>query len=118
LTKSGQVIAGIVGAEAALMTTGCCSAMVLGVAACTAGTERTRAARLPDARGMKYQVIIQRGQRYKYERALTIPGAQLVEVGSDSGTRPEDIEAAIGPDTLAIHFVAPGIREGVVPFQD
>ena len=117
LQQSGQVIAEIVGAGAALMTTGCCSAMVLGVAACMAGTDPQRAARLPDARGMKYQIIIQRAQRYKYERALTIPGAQLVEVGGESGTRAADIEAAIGADTLAIHFVAPGTREGVVPFE-
>ena len=118
LEKSGPVIAEIVGAEAALMTTGCSSAMVLGVAALMAGLDRARAARLPDARGMKYQIIIQRLQRYKYERALTIPGAQLVEVGGEAGTQPADIEAAIGADTLAIHFVAPGERQGVVPFEE
>ncbi len=117
LLKSGQVIAEIVGAEAALVTTGCCSGMLLGVAACMAGTDPQRAARLPDARGMKYQIIIQRAQRYKYERALTIPGAQLVEVGGEGGTKPDDIEAAIGEDTLAIHFVASGAREAVVPFE-
>jgi len=118
LIRSGPVIAEVVGAEAALVTTGCSSAMLLGVAALMAGTDRGRAARIPDARGMKYQIIIQKAQRYKYDRALTLPGAQLVEVGSDSGTTPADVEAAIGPDTLAIHFVAPGSREGLLPFDE
>ena len=118
LEKSGHAVAEIVGAEDALVTSGCTAAMVLGVAALMAGTDRERAARLPDTSGMKRQIIIQKLQRYKYERALTIPGAELVEVGGEEGTEPADIEAAIGPDTLALHFVASRKREGVVPFGE
>jgi L-seryl-tRNA(Ser) seleniumtransferase len=119
LQKSGQVIAGLVGAEAALVTTGCCSAMLLGVAACMAGKDPEKAERLPDTRGMKDQVIIQRGQRYKYDRALTTAGAKLVEAGDATGTRPADIEAAIGEQTVAIHYVATsGNQAGIVPFEE
>lgn len=119
LQKSGRVIAESVGAEAALVTAGCSSAMLLGVAACMAGKDPEKAEQLPNPRGMKDEIIIQRGQRYKYERALTAAGAKLVEVGDASGTRPVDIEAAITEQTLLIHFVAnTGSEPGVVPFEE
>lgn len=118
LDRSGQIIAELVSAEAALVTSGCSSALALGVAACMAGKDAEKAARLPDASGMKDQIIIQRGQRYKYDRTLTIPGAKLVEVGSDTGTSAAEIEAAIGEQTVAIHFVASGPHDGIVPIEE
>ena len=118
LQKSGQIIAGIVGAEAALVTTGCSSAMMLGIAACMAGKDPEKAARLPDATGMKNEIIIQSGQRYKYDRTLTFTGAKLVEVGDQDGTSPGEIEEAINEQTVALHFVASGNQEGIVPIEE
>ena len=37
--------------------------------------------RLPDTTGMPGKVLIQAGHRYHYERAVTVPGARLVQVG-------------------------------------
>jgi L-seryl-tRNA(Ser) seleniumtransferase len=118
LDKSGQLIAELVGAEAALVTSGCSSALALAVAACMAGKDAEKAARLPDASGMKDQILIQKGQRYKYDRTLTVPGAKLVEVGSDTETSATEIEAAIGEQTVAIHFVASGNHDGIVPVEE
>ena len=117
LQKSGQIIAGIVGAEAALVTTGCSSGMMLGIAACMAGKDPEKAARLPDATGMKNEIVIQSGQRYKYDRTLTFTGAKLVEVGDQDGTSPGEIEEAINEQTVALHFVASGNQEGIVPIE-
>jgi L-seryl-tRNA(Ser) seleniumtransferase len=118
LQKSGQIIAELVSADAALVTSGCSAAMGLAVAACMAGKDAEKAARLPDASGMKNEIIIQKPQRYKYDRTLTLPGAILVEVGSETGATAAEIEAAIGEQTAAIHFVASGGREGVVPIEE
>ena len=118
LEKSGQIIADLVSAEAALVTSGCSAAMLLAVAACMAGKDTEKVARLPDATGMKNEILIQYGQRYKYDRTLINTGAKLVEVGSESGTTPADIEAAIGEKTVAMHFVASGNQNGVVPLEE
>lgn len=118
LQKSGEIIAQLVSAEAALVTTGCSSAMMLGVAAAMAGKDPEKAARLPDATGMKDQIIIQSGQRYKYDRALTFAGAKLVEVGKPEQTTAAEIEAAINDKTLALHYVASGNQEGIVPIEE
>lgn len=118
LDKTGQIIAELLGSEAAYVTPGCCAAMALGVAACMAGSDPERMERLPDATGMRYEVIIQKGLRYKYDRCLTVPGARLVEVGTEAETTPEQIEAAIGDKTAAIQYLAPSRGNGLVSLEE
>jgi L-seryl-tRNA(Ser) seleniumtransferase len=49
---------------------------------------------------------------------MTIPGGRLVEIGSDEQTTVDDLEAAIGPQTAAIHYLAPGDRSpGALPLE-
>lgn len=118
LDRAGRIIAELVGAEAAYVTPGCCAALALGTAACIAGHDPEKIERLPDTAGMKCEVIIQRGLRNKYERCMTVPGARLVEVGDASGTTSQQIESAMGPLTAAIHYLAPGGGDGVVPLEE
>lgn len=118
LDRTGEIIAEYFGAEAAYVTPGCAAALALGTAACMAGLDNEKIEQLPDVTGIKHEVIVQKGLRYKYDRCLTVPGATLVEVGDESGTTPEQIETAIGPNTVAITHLAPGIREGVVPLEE
>jgi seryl-tRNA(Sec) selenium transferase len=92
LDKSGRLIAGLVGAEAAYVTPGAAAALALGAAACMTGGDRAKMAQLPDTTGLKSEILIQKRQRYKYDRALTIFGARLLEVGDDSGTTPHQLE--------------------------
>ena len=104
--RAGELIAGLLGAEAALVTPGAAAALVLGTAACLTGLDGARMERLPDTTGMKRDVLIQRRHRYHYDRCPTIVGARLVEVGDDSGTDAEQFAAALGPEAAAILFPA------------
>jgi L-seryl-tRNA(Ser) seleniumtransferase len=113
---AGKVVADVTGAEAAFVTGGACAALALSAAACMTGTDVEKMEALPDTRGMKNEIIIMRGLRVKYDRCVTIPGAKLVEVGDASGTVPEQLEAAIGPKTAAIHYLAR--QEGPVSLQE
>ncbi len=106
LDRSGRAIAGILGAEAALVTSGCFSAMVLGAAAIMAGKDADRIARLPDTSGLRDEFLIQRPTRYHYDRAPTVPGGRLIEVGSERETTAAQLEAAIGPRTAGILYAA------------
>jgi len=117
LDRTGEIVAELLGCEAAHVTPGCCAALALGTAACIAGDDPGMIERLPDVKGVRHEVIIQKGLRNKYDRCVTVSGATLVEVGEESGTSPEQIEAAIGDKTAAIHYLAPGGREGVVPLE-
>jgi L-seryl-tRNA(Ser) seleniumtransferase len=118
LKRTGEILAEILGAEAALVTPGCAAAMALGAAACLSGSDPQKAERLPDTTGMRNQILIQSSQRYKYDRCLTIFGAQLVAVGEGGRTTAEQLAAAITDRTAAIHYLAPGGGEGVVPLNE
>ncbi|MGE0005708.1 MAG: aminotransferase class V-fold PLP-dependent enzyme [Parvibaculaceae bacterium] len=110
LDKSGERIAGLLGAEAARITPGAAAAIFLGTAACLAGTDGEKSQQLPDTTGMKRRVLIQAGHRYKYDRQVAMTGADLVEVGSRNGTRRDQLEAAVDDTTAAI--LHPGHLDG------
>src|SRR5579859_7554825 len=106
LERSGTMIAGLLGAEAAYVTPGAAAALALGTAACIAGADPDKIARLPDTTGLPATVLIQFGQHYHYERAVTVPGGKLVGVGDANGTTAAQLEAALGPNVAAMLFPA------------
>ena len=63
LACSGEIVAGLLGAEAAYVTPGAAAAMALGTAACITGDDVELMGRLPDT-GLKNKVVIQRAHRH------------------------------------------------------
>jgi L-seryl-tRNA(Ser) seleniumtransferase len=114
---AGAHIARLVGVEGAHVTSGSAAGLLLAAAACIAGADPARIARLPDTAGMPNEIVIQRCDRIQYDQALRMAGALLLEVGSADACTPEAIESAIGPRTAAlIYIVSPGLAErGVGP---
>lgn len=106
MERAGARIATTLGAEAALITPGAAAGIMLGTAACMAGTDGAVSQRLPDVRGLKSEVLIQRSHRYKYDRQASMTGASLVEVGSETGATADDFTAAIKEDTGMILYPA------------
>ena len=80
--KVGEKIAEICHAEAAFVTAGCWSAMVLGTAGVLTGKDPKKAAQLPflQGTGMKSEVILQKSHANGYQHALTNAGVSLVLV--------------------------------------
>ena len=109
----GQRIAELTGAESAMVTAGATSAIIVGTAACMTLGDKDKMERLPDASSMRNEVIIQRGQRYMYDRSIRTPGATLVEVETA-----EDITAAIGPDTAMLFYLLNRPEEASVPMEE
>jgi D-glucosaminate-6-phosphate ammonia-lyase len=106
LAKSGAAIAHVLGSEAALVTSGCFAALVMGTAAIMAGKNADNIARLPDTTGMRHEMLIQKPTRYPYDRAVSVAGATLIEVGDQSRTTAQQLEASIGPNTAGILYPA------------
>ena len=79
--RASEIIAGITGAEAGIVTCGAAAGLLLGTAACVTGFDLGKMSRLPDVRGMKDEVIIARSQRNAYDHAVRAAGVRLVEVG-------------------------------------
>lgn len=106
--RTGALIAGKLGVENAVVTSGCYAALVQGAAGILTGSDPERIARLPDTTGIPNEFLIQAATRYRYDRAVTTPGGKLVEVGDSNGTTAEQLRAAIGPQTAGILFYAKG----------
>jgi len=106
LEKSGRAIAGMLGAELALVTSGAAAALVQGAAAIMAGKDPAKIARLPDTTGMRNEFLIQKRTRYHYDRMVAVAGGKLVEIGDEKGTTAQQLESAIGPRTAGILYFA------------
>ncbi|HEV8070599.1 MAG TPA: aminotransferase class V-fold PLP-dependent enzyme [Planctomycetaceae bacterium] len=97
--RIGERIAGLVGVEAALVTTGAAGAMLLATAAAVTRGDAQRVARLPDTTGMKNEVITQKSHHTCYDHQVTNCGVKLIDVE----TR-QDLEQAINERTAMMLF--------------
>jgi uncharacterized pyridoxal phosphate-dependent enzyme len=100
--KVGEKIAALTKAESAVVTSGCFSAMTLGLAGVLTGMDADKAAKLPhlEGTGMRSEVIIQKGHNIGYAQALTNTGCTVVFVETIS-----DVEKAINEKTALLWFL-------------
>jgi L-seryl-tRNA(Ser) seleniumtransferase len=118
LRTSGRIVADMLEADAALVTAGAAASLAIGTAAVLTLDQPGRLERLPDTSGIAHEVLTQRVTRQKYDRCVEFSGAKLVEYGDPSGTTVEQLRAAIGPETAAVHFfVPPGDLPGLLPLE-
>ena len=116
--KVGQKIAEWTRNEAAYVSCGAAAGLVLSTAACMAGQDAEKRARLPYTEGMKNEVIVHRFGRVGYDFAIRQAGARLVEIGTEEGTTPEEMERAITDRTAAIfYFYNINRMDGLVPLE-
>jgi D-glucosaminate-6-phosphate ammonia-lyase len=102
---AGDRIAEMLGVPAAYITSGAGSALTLASAAFMAGTDDAKIEQLPDTTGMPSEILIQKRQRYWYDRCLELAGAKLVDFGDENGTTEDDLRNAINENTAAVHYV-------------
>jgi L-seryl-tRNA(Ser) seleniumtransferase len=99
--KVGEKIAAICHSEAALVTAGCWSALVLGTAGVLTGMDVKKVALLPNVESFeKNEVIVQKGHNHGYVHALTNTGIKPVEIETM-----EQLEKAINPKTALMYFL-------------
>jgi uncharacterized pyridoxal phosphate-dependent enzyme len=104
---AGERIARLLGVEAACVTSGAAGAIVLGTAACVAGKDSEKIARLPDVNGMKNEVIVQKAHRNPFHHAIRNVGVRLVEIDTE-----EELERAITPKTAMMFFLNKAQNDG------
>lgn len=76
---AGRRVAELLGAEAALVTAGGFSSMILGAAACLTGTDPEKADKLPNPDWPRRECLIQSAHRFDYDRAYRAAGMTIVE---------------------------------------
>lgn len=100
--KVGERIASLLHAEAATVTCGAFSALMLGMSGVLSGKDAKRAAMIPqlEVSGMKSEVIVQKTHNDGYSHALTNCGVKLIRVE----TR-QQAEEAINEKTALMYFI-------------
>lgn len=99
--KVGEKIASMCHAEAAMVTSGCWSALVLGTAGVLTRMDRKKVALLPNLTSFeKTEVIVQKSHNVAYVHALTNTGIVPVEVETA-----EEMERAITNKTAMMWFL-------------
>jgi L-seryl-tRNA(Ser) seleniumtransferase len=114
--RASQAIQAATGSEAGLITSSSASAITLGVAGTMTGADPAAIERLPDAAGLKSEVLVQAGHLVNFgapvDQMIRLAGASIRTAGTAFDVQPFHIEAAIGERTTAALFV---ISHHVVP---
>jgi L-seryl-tRNA(Ser) seleniumtransferase len=100
----GEKIAEATGAEAGYVTSGAAAGLALAAAACIAGSDPARIARLPDSEEMRNEIVIHRAHRIYFDQQYRLAGGRLVEIGAPLGTHAWELEAAITERTAAVAY--------------
>jgi L-seryl-tRNA(Ser) seleniumtransferase len=77
---AGRRAAELVGAEAAHVCACSSAGISLMAAACMAGSDPAKIARLPDSSGMKNQFVVHKVHRNRFDHALHVAGGRFVEI--------------------------------------
>jgi L-seryl-tRNA(Ser) seleniumtransferase len=111
--KVGEKIAELCHAEAATVTAGCWSALVLGTAGVLTGMDMKKVAQLPNVTGMKAEVIVQKGHNIGYVHALTNTGAKIIEIETV-----QELEKAINEKTAMMWFLNSNAPMGKIQHEE
>lgn len=109
----GARLAELMGAEAAIVTTGCAAAAACATAACIAGADPEKMQQLPHLAGLKDEVIMPKQSRNVYDHAIRSVGVRIVEVNSR-----QDLQTALTHRTAMIAVLGTGEAEGKVRLEE
>jgi seryl-tRNA(Sec) selenium transferase len=111
---AGKRAAELLGAEAAFITAGGFSGLLLGAAACLTGSDQDKIEALPHVTWTRRECLIQTAQRFDYDRAYRAAGATIVY----ADTREAMLEK-LGERTAMIAVLCAAERQGVFapPFE-
>lgn len=93
----GRRIAALTGAGWGIVTAGTAAGLSLATAACIAGNDPELMVRLPNTWGMRRRVVIPAGQRFDYDHAIRMVGAEIVTVADD-----QQLIAALDSETTGM----------------
>ncbi len=109
----GKRLAESIGVEAVMVTSGAAAALTVGTAACITGKNPDFIKRIPDLKGMKSEVIIQKSHRYGYDHAVRNCGIKMIEVETA-----EELEKAVNERTAMMLFFNDADPKGKIKLEE
>ncbi len=121
--QASQAIARATGAEAGFVTASASAGITLALAGCMTGADLARVEQLPDAAGMRNEVLILTGHMTGYganiEQAIRLAGATCVPVGNVTDARGYQLAHKITDRTAAALYVVSHhtVQYGQIPLR-
>ncbi len=116
--KVGERLAAWTKNEAAYVSCGAAAGLALSTAACITGLDLEKRERLPYTEGMQNEIVIHKRGRVGYAFAIRQAGGRLIEIGTEEGATPHEMERAINESTAAVfYFHNPNFMPGQVPLE-
>lgn len=122
--KASTVIGEACGSEAGYITASCSAAITLSIAATMTGDNLGLIERLPDASGLRNEVVIQTGHLVNYgapiDQAIRLAGAGIVQVGASTEAHGYQLACAISARTTAALYVVShhAVQYGMIPLEE
>ncbi len=107
--RAGEVIAAWAGAEAGWVTSGAAAGIAIMVAACVAGADPARVAKLPHPDWEPRGILIQAGHLVDFgapvEQMIRLGGGRPVPLGAVNRVTPDRLRAELGPTLAGFLFI-------------
>lgn len=103
---AGRRLAQVTHNEAAYVTSGCAAALVLALLGIRTQGDPARLTDLQGDHASPREVVMHAAHRIPYDPALALAGGRVRQIGNIQQTFPWELEAAIGPETAAVLYVA------------
>jgi D-glucosaminate-6-phosphate ammonia-lyase len=122
--KASPVIARLCGTEAGFVTASAAAGITIAIAGAMTGADLAAIERLPDAAGLKDEVLLQIGHMVGYgapvEQGVRLAGARVVPVGQATSVRDYQLAGAITDRTAAALYVVSHhtVQYGLVPLEE
>ena len=98
----GQRLAELTRNEAAYVSCGAATGLLLATAACIEKKSKNAYERFPQWGKISNEVIVQKMHRNSYDYAILEAGASIVEIGNQNQTLPFELENTISNQTIAV----------------
>jgi L-seryl-tRNA(Ser) seleniumtransferase len=122
--KASAAIAKACGSEAGFVTASASAGITLALAGAMTGADLAKVEQLPDASGMKDEVVVMMGHMTGYgasvEQAIRLAGAKVVPVGNVTDARGYQLAAKITERTAAALYVVSHhtVQYGQIPLDE
>src|SRR4051812_4481749 len=104
--KAGASIASDLGVAAACVTSGAAAGLTIAAAACMTLGVPERRLQLPDTTGLPDECLIGSRHRNRYDRAVSVSGARLVELPAWPAATIDDVRRAVTGRTAMFLYLA------------
>jgi D-glucosaminate-6-phosphate ammonia-lyase len=121
---ASRTIARLCATEAGFVTASCSAGITLAVAGAMTGSDLAAIERLPNAAGLKDEVLIMTGHMVSYgapvEQGIRLAGATVVPIGQATSARAYQLDGAINDKTAAAVYVISHhtVQYGLIPLDE